>query len=152
MTIREIRYFFEHKLLPMWFFQKKEELIAILLDKNANMPFVVMNDICEKEGVKMTYEPTQYNSVMYVMTKEITMVMLNMPKPESEPLCHRIYLVFDKDYKKLGYFTVEEGNKFGNFMCGWDKDGSHINYGSCPSEQKQELIKIMDIYTAASKR
>lgn len=49
-----IRYTFEHRLLPQWFFEDKERFVAVLL-KDKGLLFDVINEIFQKENVKNPY-------------------------------------------------------------------------------------------------
>ena len=50
MDRHAIRYTFEHRALPQWFFEDKEQFIGILLH-DKNVLFRVINGMFEDEGI-----------------------------------------------------------------------------------------------------
>ena len=52
-----------------------------------------------------------------------------LPKPKYTPLCYRIYILFNKDFADIAYFTIEKGPyDNGGYLCSWDAKKNHLNY------------------------
>lgn len=73
-----IRYTFEHRLLPQWFFEDKERFVAVLL-KDKGLLFDVINEIFQKENVKNPYTPDQFDIEPARLTDELLMVKIIFP-------------------------------------------------------------------------
>lgn len=148
MNTHEIRYMFEHRLLPQWFFEEKERFVGLVLQKKGIL-YQIIDDIFVKEKVKNPYSVEQFDMETAKITEEVMMLKLIFPAPEEEPLCYCSYLFFNKGFEKLGFFCIEKGNTFGKiqpFVCAWTQDGSHLNYGHCTFEKQNDFLRCADIY------
>ena len=85
MDRHRIRYMFEHRLLPQWFFEEKESFVAPIL-KDKGILFEVLDQIFRKENVDNPYSPEQFNIEAAKLTEEVLMVKITFPEPEEEPL------------------------------------------------------------------
>ena len=139
MKNHEIRYIFEHRLLPNWYFQDKDGFIFAMLDKEDNL-FNIAKSIYNQEKFPMPYNQNQYNVKAYKVIEDIHMVILTMPTPEEIPECYKMYLIFDDKFQRMNYFTVEKSLDNKTFLCGWDKNGNHHNYGELNTTDEDELF------------
>lgn len=146
MDIKEIRYLFEHRLLPQWLYREKETLISVLLQKDKNMAFQIFSDICKKENVEMPYKEEQYRIIPYGLSDKAAAVCLQLPSAEVSPQCERVYFVFDQEKEKFAFYSVEKGAFDYNVLCGWSEDGGHLNYGKCPEDENEELKRLLDLF------
>ena len=145
-----LRYYFEHRLLPHWFYEKTEVLIEILEEGGRHFLYGGMSVLCEEAGVEMKYTREQYTLYHCGTEKEYTMIRMEMPIPEREPMCYEVYLVFGDDYQNKKYFTVEMGSSVHErFLCSWDQDQSHCNYGEAYEDTARTERKIADIFEAS---
>lgn len=150
MNRHEIRYLFEHRLLPQWFFEEQAQLIGGLLH-DKEMLFRIINDIFQKEGVDNPYSEDDFDVEPARITEEVMMLKIIFPEPEEEPLCYCSYLFFDQEFSKTSYFCIEKGNALGQdapYVCSWTKDGDHCNHGNCTMEGNADFIKCADIHMA----
>lgn len=148
MDRHSIRYMFEHKLLPGYFYSDTERLLKmILLDKK--VLFRIISDIFRGESVENPYKEEDFDAYPFKVTDEVRGVCINLPEPEEEPLCYRIYMIFNMTFDKLWYFTIEKGNEVGEdypFVCAWTAEGGHLNLGNCTFEKDNDLIRCLDIF------
>ncbi len=148
MNSHQIRYMFEHKLLPHWFFENKDQFVgSVLQDKT--LLFNIISGIFEKEHVENPYSQEQFAVEAAKVTKEVMMLKLIFPEPEDEPLCYCSYLFFDQAFEKLGFFCIEKGNDEGGmrpFVCSWNSNGMHSNYGNCSFENQEDFYKCADTH------
>ena len=143
----ELRYYFEHEMLPNWFHKKTEAFIERLVEEENNFLHEGMNLLCEDAGQEMQYTREQYKVYRCRTQKEYTMICIEMPKPEVELLCYQVYLVFSHDYQNKGYYTVERGSSFRErFLCFWDQDQFHGNYGKTYEDTSRTERKIAEIF------
>lgn len=148
MNRHKIRYMFEHRLLPHWFFENKLSFIGMLL-REKEILYRILNDIFEKEEEENPYTVDMFKVSSLKIADEIMMVKISFPEPEEEPLCYCSYLFFDKAFEKLGYFCIEKGNEEGGrcpFVCSWTREGAHRNYGQCSFENNGDFLRCSDIY------
>lgn len=147
--ITDARYLLEHRILPKYFFKEKESFIVTLVRSEKNIPFELIQKICEEEEIELPYTPEDFDMVPFNVTNSIKGLCLDFPEPERSPLCWRIYLLFDMDLKKYGYYTVEKGEDDSDFVCGWQEEEeslSHVNYGFCPEELEEEMNGIIGTF------
>lgn len=145
-----LRYYFEHRLLPNWFYEKTEVLIERLEEGGEHFLYGGMSVLCEESGAVMKYTREQYKIYRCNIEKEYTMIRIEMPRPEGEPMCYEVYLVFSDDYQSKKYFTVEMGSSVQErFLCSWDQNQSHCNYGVVYEDTDRTERKIADIFEAS---
>ena len=148
MNQHEIRYMFEHRLLPHWFFESKLSFIGMLL-QDKGVLYRILDDIFKKEEVENPYTADMFELSLSKITDQIMMAKICFPDPEEEPLCYCSYLFFDEKFEKPGYFCVEKGNTEGDrypFICSWTEDGFHQNHGHCGFENDSDFLRCRDIY------
>lgn len=148
MDTHQIRYMFEHKLLPHWFFEEKDQFVGMILH-DKNVLYKIISDIFQKENVENPYSQEQFDMEAAKVTEDVMMMKIIFPEPEDEPLCYCSYLFFDQAFEKTSFFCIEKGNNMGNmrpFICSWSPDGSHSNYGSCSVEDGQDYLKCADLH------
>ena len=147
MNIHKLRYLFEHRMLPDWFFREGDRLVAALL-QDETLLFRIMADLLQKEGIRNPYTQRQFVAAVIKKAGPLTVLKITFPQPENEPLCYCSYLIFDNKFEKTAYFCIEKGNTIGKelpFLCRWTEDGSHLNCGACPHEEEQELKRCLEI-------
>lgn len=144
MQIHRIRYFFEHKLLQSWFYENKEQFVGMIL-QNKRILYRVIGDIFESEGLKNPYKEEDFGAEPIRVTDDVLVLKLIFPEPENTPLCHCVYLFFDEGFEKQDYFCVEKGEKT-PFLCSWDSNGCHQNYGSCTFDEMDNIIRCAEIH------
>ncbi|RKM56743.1 hypothetical protein D6856_14700 [Butyrivibrio sp. XB500-5] len=142
-----VRYVFEHRVLPNWFYEDKEQFIGILINDKSVL-FRVINDIFEKEEVANPYSEDDFDVITAKVTEDVFMVKINFPEPEEEPLCYCSYLFFDKEFEKINYFCIEKGNEASDnypYVCSWGESG-HSNYGNCTFDEHNDYLMCADLY------
>ena len=143
----ELRYYFEHEMLPNWFYKKTEAFIERLVEEENNFLHEGMNLLCEDAEQEMRYTREQYKVYHCSTKKEYTMICIEMPKPEIALLCYQVYLVFSNDYQNNRYYTVERGSSFQErFLCSWDQDQFHGNYEETYEDTSRTERKIAEIF------
>jgi len=154
MNLHDIRYTFEHRILPQWFFEGKSRFVGMLLNDKTVL-FRIIDDIFQKEEVKNPYTEDQFGIETAKITEDVMMLKIILPEPEDEPLCYCCYLFFDKEFEKPGFFSIERGNDIVSktnktipFVCSWTAEGGHNNHGNCSLEDNADFIKCTDIYMA----
>lgn len=152
MSLHQIRYVFEHRILPQGFFEDKEKFIGLLL-KDKSVLYRIIDDIFQKQNIVNPYTQEQFDIEVGRITNEVMMMKIIMPEPEEEPLCFCQYLFFDKTFEKISFFCIERGTEAEDapFVCSWQPDGSHCNYGGCSFENYGDFLKCADIHMNRTK-
>ena len=57
--------------------------------------------------------------------------VIEMPPPRKVAECFFLAIVRKRD-GAIGYFTLERTQDNGVMLCGWDAEGTHLNYGERP--------------------
>lgn len=145
MDKHDIRYRFEQVLLPHWFFEKKAQLIGMLLH-DTGLLYRVVGDLFQRRGLENPYSESQFGIEMVRITDEVGLLKLSFPEPEESLESHCCYLVFDRTFEKLGFFCVEKSRMGGPFLCSRDKDENHVNYGVCTLDDADNMLRSARIY------
>ena len=125
----QVRYFFEHKMLPRYFYEKPEAL----LDGVRNVGIYPLWEAVSKENGTDPFYPKQDYSTHYYKAEDGTqIVQVEMPQPDEEPLCYRIYFVYNPDKDIAAYYTAECSSLAPDicFICNWSREGEHELCGS----------------------
>ena len=143
-----IRYMFEHRLLPQWFFEEQMKFVGLLLHEKETL-FHAISNIYEKEKVENPYSSEDIDVSAAKITDDVLMLRIGFPEPEEEPLCYCAYLFFDESFEKVSYFCIERGDTESDddpFVCSWTPDGVHRNHGHCSLEDDNDLVRCADIH------
>ena len=143
-----VRYLFEHRLLPQFFFTETENFIGTLLSEK-DVLYRIIDSLFRKEDLENPYTAGQFSAEAAKITEQILMIKITFPKPEEAPLCYRTYLFFDTDFGKLGYYSVEKNSGIIDdepFVCSWSRDGQHRNYGNCSLEDDEDFRRCLEIH------
>ena len=128
ISLRDIRYYFEHRMLPQQFYQSPETVISYL---ESNGIYSLWSGFTGENNFSVTYGEEEFSVRDIPQENGMKMLMITMPEPEETPLCCRIYLCYDPEKQAGAYFTVEYDNNFDDsyFLCAWTPEGTHMNYG-----------------------
>lgn len=149
MKLKQARYTLEHEALPLFYFKDKKEFILTLIESRGKLIYDVMNDFCSQIGCENLYNEDDYKINFMNVDEKVRVVRATMPDPREELECKYIYFIFDVEFKKMNYFTVEKGSRARDFLCGWGKCKNrlhHLNYGYCPEDLDEQLQKTIQIY------
>lgn len=150
MNLTESMYYFEHTLLPAWFFgEKKKFVIAALNDKT--FLYRVCSDVLKNEEVANPYKAEDFVAEPAKITDELLMMRIIFPMPAEEPLCYCSYMFFDNDFKQISYYTIEKGDpKKGPLphVAEWTVDGVHHKIGRCGFENMGDFKACVDAHKA----
>lgn len=146
MDITNVRYQFEHKMLPLMFYATRQDFFKSV-DNNPELAYQVMKTICIGANMKIPYANNDFEFSFLKGYDRITILRLKLPEPERTPLCERIYFVTDDKWHKFCYYTIEKGFFGENRLCGWEQSPDmHINYGTCTKDT--EVKKILEIFNS----
>ena len=142
------RYLVEHRFLWEQFFRDPKMLIGNLLVPGGI--FFIFEKLMFSVGrIHCPYRMEDFRiSLMDICDPNNIIAMLEMPYPDLVPLCYRIYLLHDKKYMRFMYFTVERGQN-GAFLCRWDENGVHYNYGMINTAEWNEQNRDFQSYLEA---
>ena len=126
--LHNARYFFEHNMLPNEFFQNTEQLVSFL---KKNGIYTLWQNFANSNGFDPFFSEEEFGFQELPQEDGADILLLTLPMPDRSPLCCRIYLCLNPQGEAAGYYTIEYDNYFGDkwFMCSWEKDGKHMDYG-----------------------
>lgn len=127
-TAHEIRYYFEHRLLPQFLYEDPATILNYL---DAKGVFALWSSFTQNNGLDLIYSQEDFAQALIQKDDGTSMMLVFLPRPEDTPLCSRVYLCWNPETDKKGYYTVEYDNFFGEswFLCGWSEEGTHLNFG-----------------------
>lgn len=127
-----VRYYFEHELLPHLLYSDTKQMVEYLLEDKGVVLWSVMSDACKENHFIMPYQVEQYKVHHHKVSEDCSIIRIVMPEPTIELLCFEIYFVYDSACGKGTYFTIERGARSKDrFLCAWNSEGRHLNYGTC---------------------
>lgn len=145
MTTYQVRFGFEHHILPNGFYTDKLNFIGMfLLDKNGL--FYVLKGMLEEQGLECPYTEDQFKVEPLRLNEEISLFTLTFPEPEQGPLCYKSYLFFDEEFKRAMYFCIEKNENGVPSVCAWNQKGEHLEYMPCTFEDSDDFVKCATIY------
>ena len=128
VTLAQARYHYEHSALPRYFYDDPENMLSVL--ETAGV-YRLWTSLADENGVDYPYQPEDYVEHWYTGEDGATILQIEMPEPEADTLCYRVYLVYNPNTGDAGYYTVEYDGMLGDaaFLCGWSQAHEHTNYG-----------------------
>lgn len=150
MDRHDIRYLFEHKVLPTWFYEHKVTFVGELL-RMEGLLYGVINDMFNKEIVENPYNKSQFTMDAAKLLDNLFVIRIGFPRPEEAPLCYCSYLFFDDEFERASYYCIEKADREDGgsaFVCSWTIDGDHINYGRCLLEDHKDFLRCVELYLA----
>ncbi len=148
MSRNEIRYLFEHGLLPRWFFEEPKDFVNTLLTEPSEL-FENLNRMFEWEMVENPYSMEDFQVEQITLEGDTRGLKLTFPEPEEAPFCYNSYAFYDEKFEKIAYFCIEKKRGEDSteaFVCQWTKDEKHINHGICARDGKAEFERCVKIW------
>lgn len=146
MSVHQIMYAYQHKILPRNFYEFKQDFVALLLNRSEVL-YRVLDDIFSEEGIENPYKEEEFKVKPMEINEKYLSVKLEFPVPAKEPLCYESYIFVDKDLQNLSYFCVECGSEPDiAFICSWTEKGQHLNYSNCIYDEQECYNKCLNIY------
>ena len=127
-TPQEVRNEFEHSMMPRYFFDRTEDMLSGIDEVGI---YWLWESVCSENGVDPYYPEKDYIEHWYPANENGTFVQIELPDPDANLLCYRIYLIYDPDTGEKDYYTAEYDNFLGDacFLCSWDEDRTHSLIG-----------------------
>lgn len=146
----EVRYFLEHKVLPVAFYGDGEHLKKTLV----NDPMNVMLQFYEHaEDVSSNYicpygaKDFDLSMRTYIRNDHFCIVLrMGMPKVEAPLLCRAVYLCYGSEETEALYITSELNENGEYFLCAWSNRGVHFNFGEAPINRSDEMDKAAELF------
>ena len=136
------RYFVEHKFLRDNILgDDGQAVLSIILFEQGKF-FVNLYSMLHEDDsdYQCPYRAEDFSAEGFKLSDDTFFVRVNMPEPETEVLCSMIVIAHDEEGNSRRYITVEGNIHEGAFLCEWQKDGVHANYGSYSEEKLISII------------
>ena len=148
ITLFDIRYNFEHRMLPRQFYLAPERTMDSLMGTGL---YDIWCSYTAENTFDTTFRAGDFSARELMRDSSVRMLMLTMPVPNETLLCYRIYLCLDPDSGKAGYYTAEYDRHEGFYdegclICGWNPDRTHSFYTEgriLPDEDDPEYKKAL---------
>jgi hypothetical protein len=142
----DARYYFEHDLLPRFFFENGLDFMGAIANKEDNVLNKVFLDILEKSNLDNLYGDNPIQIEPFAV-KDIYIAHLTFPNPEDEPLCYETFMIYNIETNICGFYCIEKGSKENQrFLCEWTKETQHLNYGVCSNDTEEVIIDILKLF------
>lgn len=146
----KVRYFLEHKVLPIAFYGDGEHLKKTLVHdpKNVMLQFYEhAQDISENYICPYETEDFDLSMRAYIRNGQFCIILrMGMPKVEAPLLCRAVYLCYGSDESEAFYVTSELAENGEYFLCGWSNKGMHFNFGEAPVGKSEEIDQAAELF------
>lgn len=135
----------EFHAIPKRLFTEGEMFINTLCDEREAFVNQLFADTY-KEAKLYPFSESDYSVMALDIAEDLTLVRIDLPEQKlTPPLCYRLYITFNPQTKKAGYYTIEmTGEKDVRLLGEVLPDGKHADHGNAPVESA-ELQQIIDI-------
>ncbi len=134
----------EYEILPKQLYEEGEEFVTKLCDEKESF----VNEIFANAfagGKGNPYTESDFAVMALNISSELTLVRVDLPgKAPSQPFCYRVYVTFNPETKKAGYYTIEKAVGKEERRLGMiQEDGVYKVLGEAPVEgvELQEIIE-----------
>ena len=148
MNADQVMYHFQHKMLPSWFYEDPKEFVGVLGMQNTAL-FEILSELFRRAGLENPYKAGQFSVEPDDINKNVGMIKIKFPKPQTAPLCHSAICFFDKGFKYLKFYTLEMGEDIENgfpVLCTWTEEGEHCLLGTTSFEPEVQLMECIEKY------
>lgn len=146
MDNNQILYLYEHKLLPKYYFQMKDRFVMALLNGSEEFLRGFLENLYKDENRECPFTKEQFGLKVGRLSEKLMLVRIVFPTPETAPLCYYAFLIFDESFEKACFFTLERGaDEKEMFLCSWNRDGQHTNYGTVGFNEEQIIKRCIAI-------
>ena len=127
VSLERARYHYEHSALPRYFYDNPENMLRVMEESGA---YRLWTSLADENGVKYPYQSGDYAENLYTTGDGATILQIIMPRPEAEPQCYRVYMVYNPATGDAAYYTVEYDGLLGEsaLLCGRSKALEHTVY------------------------
>lgn len=143
VTVGDMRREIEYRILPGRLYAEGEAFMQQLCQEKEAF---VHRIFAEAIGGKNPYKEADFAVMALDISSELTLVRIDMPgKANQEPFCYRVYITFNPETKKAGYYEIEKvPNLDGQRLGTVDRDGKHRDIGEAPvaGVELQEIIEL----------
>ena len=128
VSLERARYHYEHSALPRYFYDNPENMLRVMEESGA---YRLWTSLADENGVKYPYQSGDYAENLYTTGDGATILQIIMPRPEAEPQCYRVYMLYNPATGDAAYYTVEYEGLLGEdaLLCGWSRNLEHTVYG-----------------------
>ena len=152
---RSIRYIVEHLELPHEFYDAGPMLLYHTLGKPGEVISSIYNELeIAGEIPGCPYLPEEFSEThrVYVHDQDSVLVIrIEMPAPTEVRTCRAIYLCYGQFGGYHMYFTSELNSEGKFFLCGWDENYRHVNFGTAPDKPEDEMDNVSTFFWEMAK-
>ena len=133
-------YGFQHQALPRWAYNSTQFFNDLVNTGEKKTLYEAAKRVYENNNEECPFKEEDFGGFHVRMDVKTVAVVLRFPKPEEVPMCYCSFIFLDAETKRIGYYTLEKGKdpiseRDMQFLCGWDKEGNHQQYGSVYTDQ-----------------
>ena len=126
-TVQEVRYQFEHSMLPRYYYDVPENMLSVIADPGI---YVLWESVSTENGVDPTYSEDEYETYWYQAEDGTVIAQVTLPEPDQNMLCFRVYFVYNGETGYTAYYTVEleyflDEDDGCPYICSWNAEREH---------------------------
>ena len=142
----KVRYCLEHKTLPEALWQNRAQLLLSFLQGKEQV-MVELYKQAEKANPEYAcpYSAEQFTVCFREYVEDngsVLILKVEMPAPESSPLCRAIYICFAGDQHEDFYFTSELASTGQYYLCAHTANKMHLKF----DEADNEFDKVAELF------
>ena len=147
--LNDLRYNFEHYLLPGWFYRDKDRFTNALINGDTFIDGIFFK-ICKDKGMVDVWIKGYDN--IYAEDDNLKSIIITCPNCIATPQCSKIFMIWNED--KRFYFTLEYDDMMEKLtgiepffiLCGWDEKQAHVNFGPFNESNDKLIAKIKELF------
>lgn len=144
-----VRYFMEHKALPSNLYTEGMRLLSRFMISGGKAMLDYYAKAEESTPFECNYNTEDFgiNFRTYIRDNDSCMVLrIEMPEPERPLLCRAVYLCYGTRGGYELYVTSELAEDGTYYICAWDEQAQHFNFGDAPSDPSDEMDMAAELF------
>jgi hypothetical protein len=131
-------YHFAHVALRMVAFAEPDLTVASLGDEELSQKLIraILSEVAENYGLDEQQFRVLAGGFKIAVRQcgSRPVYVISMPPTRKAAECHMVAIVLLDD-GGIEYFTLERSFKDSTVLCGWNAQGTHLNYGAGPKPE-----------------
>ena len=150
-TVQEVRYQFEHSMLPRYYYDVPENMLDVIADPGI---YALWESVTTENGVEPTYSEEDYEAYWYQAEDGTVIAQVTLPEPDQNMLCFRVYFVYNGETGYTAYYTVEleyflDEDDGIAYICSWNADREHALFTDAGIVEKDSAVYEEELWDEA---
>ncbi len=137
--LTKCRYYIEQEFMRDFFFERPKAFLYTALEEEMGINGIWESCFKEKE-LEYPYQEEDFKVTVVKVKDNISFMRLDLPQPEAQPLCYRVYFFFDPLCRQLSYYLLECGERWGKGYLGEWHRHLRFNFGEVGNVMNEKTV------------